>query len=719
MKIRAKLIILFVVVAVLITLINGFVFVIQGESSLAQRTEAQLESVTVLKGNQLKVFIKDATSRLEGIARERVLVDNFLKSVENKSSQSNLGDNCQECHELLRERLVGDQDFKELFILNSRGDVYLSTDKANQGTDKISMPYFIEGKKNIFVQNFYYSIRLRQLTTVIAVPIKDYKEKVIGVLAARINLDKISNTMLERSGLGETGETYLVSKFNYMVTESRFEGGLALKGAVYNDAVKDCLKGNSGRKTYNNYRGVSTIGAYKWFSETDTCLVAEISEEEALKPVKELRDIMVVVNVVVLILTVILSFFLSRTITNPIIRLVKGTEEIRKGNLNYKIDINSKDEIGWLGRSFNEMAESLEKTTVSKAYVDSIIESMSDSLIVVTPRLKIDRVNRAASELLGYREEELINKPIEKIISFRDASFAKSALKLQIKKGSLMNQEVYYRTKAGKEVPVLFSVSLMKNEDGSINCIICTAWDITERKLAEEKIKEVAEMKSKLTSMVSHELRTPLAAIKTGINIVGDGLTGKINAEQSDFLGIVKKNVDRLGRLINDVLNFQKLESGKMQFKVEENDINQTIKEVYKIMHSLAKQKKLQLGLELEKNLPKSSFDKDRIIQVLTNLISNAIKFTDSGQVTITTRREANHVCVMVEDTGVGLRAQDLSKIFESFEQLERVKGRKIEGTGLGLAICKEIIEQHKGKIWVKSELGKGSLFSFILPIVT
>ncbi len=717
MKIHAKLILLFVAVAVLITAINGLVFIIQGENSLARRTEAQLESVAVLKENQLEAFIEDTARRLQGVAGEKPFVDNFLKSIEGKVGERLAEIHYKNCRELLKERLASEEGFNELFILDTEGRVYLSTDKTNEGQNKSAMPYFAEGRKGAFAQSFYYSLRLKQLTTVISSPIEDYAGKTVGVLAARINLDKISGIMLERSGLGETGETYLVNKFNYMVTESRFEAGLALKQTIYSSAVKDCLKGNSGRRVYSSYRDTPVIGVYRWLPETEACLVAEIGQEEALKPVKELRNVMAVVNIGVLILTIIVGLFLSRTITDPISRLVKGTEEVRGGNLRYKINIESKDEIGWLGRSFNEMAESLDKTTVSKAYVDSIIESMSDSLVVFTPELKISRVNRAVCELLGYKEEELINQPVEKIFSVGNLDFPKETIEQRIKDGSLINLEICYRTKSGNDIPVLCSVSLMKNKEGSTNCIICTAWDITEIKEAEKKLREAMEIKSKFTSMVSHELRTPLAAIKTGITLVLDGMAGEISNDQEEFLSIVKRNVDRLGRLINDVLDFQKLESGRMEFKIESNDISAVVKETHETMHSLAKEKGLKLILKTKDDLPKVKFDRDRILQVLGNLVNNAIKFTEKGKIIISARKDKDFIQVEVGDTGPGIKAEDLHRVFRSFEQLGRTKGRKIRGTGLGLAICKEIIEKHGGQIWVESEFGQGSTFYFTLPL--
>ncbi|MDD5595615.1 MAG: PAS domain-containing sensor histidine kinase, partial [Candidatus Omnitrophica bacterium] len=253
--------------------------------------------------------------------------------------------------------------------------------------------------------------------------------------------------------------------------------------------------------------------------------------------------------------------------------------------------------------------------------------------------------------------------------------------------------------------------------NNKITGILCIGNDVTERKKAQDKIREAAEIKSKFTSMVSHELRTPLTAIKEGISLVVDGSTGPLNTEQKDFLGIVKRNVDRLGRLINEVLDFQKLEAGKLEFMMQENQINDVAREVFQTMEPLAKNKGLDLTIEVDESLPKSQFDKDRITQVLTNIIANAFNFTQKGSIKIITQRQAGKVLVSVKDTGTGIKEEDFPKLFHSFEQLAKEKERKPGGTGLGLAISKAIIERHEGKIWVESEFGKGTTFYFTLPL--
>lgn len=238
--------------------------------------------------------------------------------------------------------------------------------------------------------------------------------------------------------------------------------------------------------------------------------------------------------------------------------------------------------------------------------------------------------------------------------------------------------------------------------------------DITERKKIEDEVKRLLQVKTQFTSMVSHELRTPLSAIKEGISLVSEGIAGPVNEEQKRFLGIAKGNVDRLARFINEVLDFQALTSGKMEYKLQETDINEVVREVHEVMISLAEEKDLDFLLRLEDDLPKISIDRDKIIQVLTNLVNNALKFTEKGGITITTGRGDNFIQVSVKDTGAGIKKEDFPKLFQQFAQLERRTG----GSGLGLAICKEIIEAQRGKTWVESEFGKGSTFHFILPIV-
>ncbi|MGA1825984.1 MAG: sensor histidine kinase, partial [bacterium] len=203
------------------------------------------------------------------------------------------------------------------------------------------------------------------------------------------------------------------------------------------------------------------------------------------------------------------------------------------------------------------------------------------------------------------------------------------------------------------------------------------------------------------------------------INIVLDGVTGTINDKQKDFLSLAAHNVDRLSRFINDVLDFQKIESGKEGLHITQNDINEIIEECYNCMKLVAKNKSIAFIFNLEKDLPLIQADKDRIIQVITNLLNNALKFTETGSITITSAREGKRaIRVSIKDTGIGINADDMSKLFQEFGQLKsNYIHKKTSGTGLGLAISKKIIQRHRGRIWVESAPGQGSTFHFTLPV--
>ena len=234
---------------------------------------------------------------------------------------------------------------------------------------------------------------------------------------------------------------------------------------------------------------------------------------------------------------------------------------------------------------------------------------------------------------------------------------------------------------------------------------------------ANTKIQEAMESKSRFTSMVSHELRTPLTAIKEGIAIVLDGSAGNINQDQHEFLELAKRDVDRLHRLINDVLDFTKLESGKTTFKMEDVLFRNLILEVVNSLKSVAINRDLFLEHEIDPALVVVYCDGDRIQQVITNLLNNAIKFTKRGGVTLQATLEAHQVKVSIKDTGIGIRPEHTHKLFQRFEQVNSISYREPGSTGLGLAICREIIEEHGGKIWVESDGSTGSKFIFTFPL--
>lgn len=235
-------------------------------------------------------------------------------------------------------------------------------------------------------------------------------------------------------------------------------------------------------------------------------------------------------------------------------------------------------------------------------------------------------------------------------------------------------------------------------------------------KEANIELERLNKIKSDFVSTVSHELRTPMTSILGYISLLHDGEVGKINPDQREFLGIVKEEGQRLIRLIGDLLDISKIESGKMQIKLDRFDLNMFIKNYSKKIYDMAREKNINVKIDIHGELPPIMADSDKIDQIFMNLISNAVKFSDKNKNLIIKIYEIpDFVQIDVIDQGIGISKKDHDKIFAKFHQVDSEMTRDVGGTGLGLAIIKHLIESHGGKIWVKSELGRGSTFSFTL----
>jgi len=235
-----------------------------------------------------------------------------------------------------------------------------------------------------------------------------------------------------------------------------------------------------------------------------------------------------------------------------------------------------------------------------------------------------------------------------------------------------------------------------------------------ELEAANRKLKELDRIKSDFVANVAHEFRTPLTIIKGNTDMVVKGSLGKVTAEQKDMLDGAIKIANRLSRLVNDLLDISKIESGKLKLKKEKLNINKTIEDNLVVFDNIMKDKKQALQKELAGDMPDITADTDKITQVFINLLSNAVKYSPKGgSITIKSINLEKEIMVEVADTGEGVSPENIDKIFDKFT---RVTAEKKEGTGLGLPIAKDIVVLHKGRMWVKSELGKGSQFFFTLP---
>jgi diguanylate cyclase (GGDEF)-like protein len=242
-----------------------------------------------------------------------------------------------------------------------------------------------------------------------------------------------------------------------------------------------------------------------------------------------------------------------------------------------------------------------------------------------------------------------------------------------------------------------------------------------EQKINEsnKKLMQLDQMGSSFISLIGHELRTPLSSIKESIALILDESTGKINPQQHRMLSIAENNIARLNRLVNDVLDLSKIEAGKLGVRRIRLDLTRLLKEIAREMSLSARNKKISVETEIPPDLPEAYADSDRITQVVSNLINNAVKYTpEGGKITVKAKKADDRFLeISVQDTGMGIKSADYDKVFAKFQQMDYQMNRRNEGVGLGLAISKGLVEAHGGRMWFESEFRKGSIFIFSLPL--
>jgi PAS domain S-box-containing protein len=370
--------------------------------------------------------------------------------------------------------------------------------------------------------------------------------------------------------------------------------------------------------------------------------------------------------------------------------------------------------------------------------LEAIFDAAPIGMLLVGENMRVGRANDAVRNLAGKDYAQIINQLVGQVLGCVYADEAPepgemccghapecetcqlfNTVRESLDSGLPVHGVEIQPTliKNGQEITPAFSVSAEPVIIDGARYAVVALNDITDRARAEKELRETMEMKSQFISTVSHELRTPLASMKEAVLIVLDGVAGDVNDDQRHFLDLAKRNIDRLWRLINDVLDFQKLGSCKMKFNMGKNNLAQIVEECYSTMTHFANKSEVNLSLEKDPSLPESVFDPDRIIQAVTNLISNAIKFTPAhGNVAVCVRQDREELVVRISDTGMGVPKEALPRIFDRFYRVNR-PGKEIKGTGLGLAIVKRIVDAHGGRIEVESEPAVGTIFTVFLPV--
>jgi two-component system phosphate regulon sensor histidine kinase PhoR len=406
------------------------------------------------------------------------------------------------------------------------------------------------------------------------------------------------------------------------------------------------------------------------------------------------------------LLVILAAAIIARRAAQPIKQLTQAARRIAAGELEQKIPVLTSDESGQLAKAFNEMSASLKNLVAEisdeRSKLANILSNIADGVIMTDEEGRLLLANQAAELMFDFEEKKAIGKHlIETVRDYEIDRTLKSCLEMAKEHTAQLDFG------PGKRFLRVIAVPLVSER---LTGSILLFQDLTE-------LKSLQTMRRELVGNISHELRTPLAGIKAIVETLQDGAISNKKATK-DFLAKIDNEVDRMMQMVAELTELSRIESSRGNLKPEMVNLNSLVEDILARFKPQAKRKSVALSAHLFNALPLVRADQDRIYQVITNLVHNAIKFTPkNGKVNISTDLSENSVLVKVSDTGIGISKEDLPRIFERFYKAD--KARAGEGAGLGLAIAKHVVQEHGGNIWAESNEGKGSTFFFTLPLKT
>ena len=404
-----------------------------------------------------------------------------------------------------------------------------------------------------------------------------------------------------------------------------------------------------------------------------------------------------------LISSVLLSFLLAKTMITPIERLTAGAKRVASGDFSRKLEVASKDEIGVLTATFNSMARQLQATIREaeneRNKLDTLFLHMTDGVVAFSREGAVIQKNPAAEDMLGRpilpedTYEGLFGDlaPLEQILSLEQPGYQEAE-----------------RTAGNRSLELLLAPFDQESGQGGVMVVI---HDVTTQRRNEE-------MRREFVANVSHELRTPLTNIRSYAETLVDGV-GDIPLEmEKNFLGVILNESDRMAHIVQDLLTLSRFDSGRSELKLERFSFSSAVRDIYNAVLMEAQRHGHTLSLDLAPDLPEIVGDRDRVLQVMMNVVSNAIKYTpDGGQIAISAGRNPLRVWMEVADNGIGIPEADRPRVFERFYRVDKARSRESGGTGLGLSIAKEIVDRHEGIIALVDRPGPGTTIRVELPI--
>ncbi len=434
----------------------------------------------------------------------------------------------------------------------------------------------------------------------------------------------------------------------------------------------------------------------------------EGSMDRIEKTLTGMKGILFSATIIALVISAVLSYILARTITGPVKELTSRAEALAGGDFDQLIQVRSDDEIGRLAGMFNHLSTRLKETLAEisseKQKAEAILIHMTDGIIALDRSGRILLVNPAAASMTGIDAREAIGLGLGDVLPDSGLEELASAV-VRGERDEAVGRLVF----TGPDLVLNAHVAPVREQGQAPGGVVIVLHDITQHEKLDRNRKE-------FVANVSHELRTPLTTIKSYVETLLEDSPDDPEM-QKRFLGVVAGETERMVRLVNDLLTLSHLDSGRLRWEKKPMSVESLVREIQEKFADRCYRKGVRLVSQIQPDTPAVLGDRDRLEQVISNLLNNAVDFTPpGGRVSLNVESEAGWVTVTVSDTGVGIPSEDLPRIFERFYRVDKARSRQFGGTGLGLSIAKEIIEAHGGEISISSEAGQGTEVVITLP---
>lgn len=537
-SLRGRLMLCFMILALCPLLVIGVVSYQSGRQRIIKDVKSHLEGKAILKQHGIENWIEYLTH----IVTLLVTNPRVKNDVTVLSTHATVDTKYRTAYESMLagyRRMTTLKHFQLLcFIEHVEGRIIVSSDASWEGKIKHHEPYFLQGKREVFVSDIFFSLSIGRPTMVVSAPVTDDSGRLMGVMAGHVDLKHLSEIMLQSSGLSKTSETFLVNRSNLLLTDTVFAPNGAFKKWIFSQGVKWALEKKNGVGRFIDYREEKVIGAYRWLNHSKMALIAKQDESEAFAPAVALRNTILGIGIGVLLSVIILGMFLVRSITVPISRLVKGADEIGSGNLEYKVGTKAKDEIGVLSRAFDQMSVNLKKITVSR---DELVKEISDKkraeaalkserdraqnyldiagvmIIAINTDQKVTLVNAKGCQILGCDEADIIGKNWFENFLLEDEQKTVKGVFNGIISGDTEPAEYnenYILTKNNEQRLIAWHNSALTNQEGHIIGTLSSGEDITERKKIEIELAHNREYLEETVSKRTAELNQRISEVE-------------------------------------------------------------------------------------------------------------------------------------------------------------------------------------------------------------